>query len=200
MRAIWTLWGAAGIASLVACGQPKTPNDTAHSDDESASSSAAKSDGGSHVDDDQPSSPPPHADSSGSASTASASTSSSNSGRAVGTVKSAPQTAESTTKYPYDRDAVEVGLKRAAHQANVNCGAATDEEGKATGPWGKTTVTVTLGHNGHSKGATVSGGFEGKPVGNCVARAFSGLLYPPFGGSDATVDWEVEVVKPAGTQ
>jgi hypothetical protein len=101
-----------------------------------------------------------------------------------------------TNSTPYDKEAVDISLKRAARQIKANCGAATDEEGQALGPWGKTTVTVKLGHNGHSQGATVTGGFESKPVGKCIERAFSGLLFPPFAGPDATVDYEVEVVKP----
>ncbi len=89
-------------------------------------------------------------------------------------------------------------MKRAARQVKANCGAATDESGKASGPWGKGTVTVTLGHNGHAQGTTVGAPFDGKPVGKCIAQAFAGLTYPPFAGGDATVDWPVEVVAPAG--
>jgi len=79
-----------------------------------------------------------------------------------------------------------------------NCGAATDEEGKASGPWGKTTVTVKLGHNGHSQGATIPAPYDGKPVGNCATRAFAILTFPPFAGGDTTVDWPVEIDAPAG--
>ncbi len=87
-------------------------------------------------------------------------------------------------------------LTRAARQVKANCGATTDEEGKATGPWGKVTATVTLGHNGHSKGATVPAPFDGKPVGRCVSQAFATIQYPPFAGDDTTIDWPVEVVQP----
>jgi hypothetical protein len=97
---------------------------------------------------------------------------------------------------PYDKESVEVGLKRAARQVKANCGATTDEEGKATGPWGKTTVTVKLGHNGHSQGATIGPPYDGKPVGRCTAQAFAILTYPPFAGADTTVDWPVEIVAP----
>jgi hypothetical protein len=99
---------------------------------------------------------------------------------------------------PYDKEAVEVGLKRAARQVKANCGATTDEEGKATGPWGKTTVTVKLGHNGHSQGATIGPPYDGKPVGKCTVQAFAILTFPPFAGGDTTVDWPVEIVAPSG--
>lgn len=183
MRAIWTLWGAAGLASLVACGQPKTASDS-HGDDQPPPPSSG-ADGGSHVDDDQPSMP-----------AGPATTTTTKHGPAAAGTTSAPSSPVPTSTTVYDKEAVEVGLKRAARQTKANCGAATDDEGKATGPWGKTTVTVKLGHNGHSQGATVTGGFAGKPVGKCIDCAFSGFLYPPFAGPDTTVDYEVEVVQP----
>jgi hypothetical protein len=96
----------------------------------------------------------------------------------------------------YDRKTLEVALKRAARQVKANCGAATDENGAATGPRGKTTVTVKLGHNGHTKGGTVPAPFDGKSTGRCAVQAFSNLIYAPFGGGDTDVDWPVEVVKP----
>jgi hypothetical protein len=99
---------------------------------------------------------------------------------------------------PYDKDAVQVVLKRAARQVKANCGAATNDEGKATGPWGQGTVSVTLGHNGHSKGATIGPPFDGTPVGKCILQAFAILTFPPFAGPDTPVDWQVDVVKPAG--
>ncbi len=99
----------------------------------------------------------------------------------------------------YDREGTEVVLKRAARQAKDNCGAAKGDDGKASGPWGKLTVQVQLGSNGHSKGITVPSPFQGKPSGNCVEKAFASLTYPPWGGADAQVDWEVELVQPRDT-
>jgi hypothetical protein len=96
----------------------------------------------------------------------------------------------------YDRDAAEVVLKRAARQVKANCGAATDENGKANGPWGKTSVSVKMGHNGHSKSATIPAPYDGKPSGKCATQAFVNLQYPPFGGPDAVIEWDVEIVKP----
>jgi hypothetical protein len=97
----------------------------------------------------------------------------------------------------YDKEATEVVLKRAARQVKDNCGQAKDENGKATGPWGKTTIQVQLGHNGHSKGTTVPAPFQGKPTGTCVEKAFTNLTFPPWAGGDTQVDWEVEVIEPA---
>lgn len=97
----------------------------------------------------------------------------------------------------YDKEATEVVLKRAARQVKDNCGQAKDEEGKAVGPWGKTTIQVQLGHNGHSRGTTVPPPFQGKPTGNCVEKAFANLTFPPWSGADTQVDWEVELVSPA---
>lgn len=96
----------------------------------------------------------------------------------------------------YDKEATEVVLKRAARQVKENCGQAKDEDGKAVGPWGKTTVQVALGRNGHSKGTIVPAPFQGKPTGNCVEKAFTNLTFPPWNGADAQVDWEVELIEP----
>ena len=97
----------------------------------------------------------------------------------------------------YDKEATEVVIKRAARQVKENCGAAKGDDGKATGPWGKGTITLQLGSNGHSKGVTVPAPYQGKPVGNCVEKAFTNLTFPPWGGSDAEVSWEIELVNPA---
>jgi hypothetical protein len=96
----------------------------------------------------------------------------------------------------YDKEATEVALKRAARQVKANCGQAKDENGKAVGPWGKGSVQVELGHNGHSKGVTVPSQFQGKPAGACIEKAFTNLQFPPWAGTDAQVDWEVEVLEP----
>lgn len=96
----------------------------------------------------------------------------------------------------YDKEQTEIVLKRASRQVKENCGATKDDTGKATGPWGKVTVQVLLGHNGHGQIASIPDPYKGKPTGNCVERAFKGLTFPPWGGSDTTIDWEVEIVQP----
>jgi hypothetical protein len=100
-------------------------------------------------------------------------------------------------KTPYDKDAVEIELKRAARQVKANCGSATDEGGGATGPWGKTTANVTLGRNGHIKEVTVPAPYDGKPVGVCVVHAFQKIQFPPYAGSsDVALTWDIELVPP----
>ena len=98
---------------------------------------------------------------------------------------------------PYDKEAVDVQLKRAARQVKANCGAATDDEGKATGPWGSTKATIVLGRNGHVKQVTVPSPYDGKPVGLCVVHAFQRIQFPPYAGStDVVLDWDIEIVQP----
>lgn len=97
----------------------------------------------------------------------------------------------------YDKEATEAVIKRAARQVKENCGHAKDENGKAVGPWGKATLQIQLGASGRSKGVTVPAPYQGKPVGNCVEKAFSNLTYPPWGGADTEVPWDIEIVNPA---
>jgi hypothetical protein len=126
------------------------------------------------------------------------------SGGSVGTSKGSDSSSagggtgsDSSGSTPYDRDAVEEQLKRAARQVKGNCGGATDDTGQATGPWGQTKATVTLGRNGRVKQVTVPPPYDGKPVGICIAHAFQKLIFPPYAASsDATLDWDVELVQP----
>jgi hypothetical protein len=100
-------------------------------------------------------------------------------------------------KTPYDKDAVELVLKRAAAMVKSSCGAASDENGKANGPWGQTKASVRLGRNGHVRGVEVPAPYGDKPVGTCVVHAFQNLIFPPYAAAaDVTVDWDVEIVKP----
>jgi hypothetical protein len=98
---------------------------------------------------------------------------------------------------PYDKDEIEAKMKRSAKQIKANCGAATDDEGKATGPWGSLKATITLGRNGHVKDVSIPDPYNGKPVGTCVSRQLMKLVYPPYAGSsDSTIEWDFELVKP----
>jgi hypothetical protein len=114
----------------------------------------------------------------------------------TGPVVATPVPATGRSGEVYDKEETEIVLKRAARQVNANCGAATNEDGKATGPWGKGTVTIVLGHNGHSKSATMAPPFDGKPPGKCTVQAFSNMTFPPWGGADMTLDWEVDIAQP----
>ena len=106
-----------------------------------------------------------------------------------------------TPKTAYDKDSVEVVLKRAAAQVKSNCGAATDDSGKPSGPWGQTKVSVTLGRNGHVQDVTIPEPYNDKPTGHCATLAFQGLIFPPYAApADVTVEWDVDIVKPAGAK
>lgn len=112
---------------------------------------------------------------------------------------SAPSPSDSSggASTPYDRDAVEAELKRGARQVKANCGAATDDDGQATGPWGRTKATIVLGRNGHVRQVSVPAPFDGKPVGVCVVHAFDKIWFPPYANpSDVSVDWDIDVVQP----
>jgi hypothetical protein len=98
---------------------------------------------------------------------------------------------------PYQKDAVEVELKRASRQVKANCGSATDDTGTAAGPWGKTTAAVTLGRNGHIKDVSLPAPYGGQPEGDCAVNAFKKIQFPPYASSsDVVLQWDVEFVKP----
>jgi len=170
MRAICRSFCLAALLSAAACGPAKPAENPVHEDDSSSASKTTTAESDTAA---APSTPPP-------------------------VTPPAPPPPPPGSGVPYDKEAVEVGLKRAARQVKANCGAATDEDGKASGPWGKTTVTVKLGHNGHSQGATIGPPYDGKPAGKCTVQAFAILTFPPFAGGDTTVDWPVEIVPPSG--
>jgi|SRR5580700_10579263 hypothetical protein len=110
---------------------------------------------------------------------------------------SAGDSAPTGTGKSYDKDAVDAEMKRAARQVKSACGSATDDDGKATGPWGKATATITLGRNGHVKQVTLPGAYDGKPAGTCVVHAFQKIQFPPYAApSDATIEWDVVLVEP----
>lgn len=157
-------------------GEDCLPGDDSSSSSGSSGKSSAK-------DDDDDSSP--------------SSSSSSSSGSSSSSSDSSSASASSGGSTPYDKDAVEAQLKRAARQVKSGCGSASDDEGHATGPWGSTKASVVLGRNGHVKQVTVPSPYDGKPVGVCVINAFKKIQFPPYGGSsDVVVDWDIEIVQP----
>jgi hypothetical protein len=96
----------------------------------------------------------------------------------------------------YDKEATEVVLNRAARQVKDNCGHAKDEDGKSAGPWGKVSVSITLGHNGHTRTVSIPEPFDGKPTGRCAVKAFSNLTFPPWTGPDETIEWPIDIPHP----
>jgi len=83
---------------------------------------------------------------------------------------------------PYDRESTEIVLSRAARQVKANAASPKTKDGNGKGPWGKTTLTITLGHNGHAKGATIPAPFEGKPSGKCAIQRSVTSRFPPWSG------------------
>lgn len=197
-------WILSSILCLAACGPAKPPVDPSNADSSSKKDEPAEAWGSSETAE-AAKSPTTSATSSPSTESTSPSISTAKTATPAATASggtppppadAGPHVSNSLGGLSYDRAQLEVVLKRAARQVKANCGAATDDTGSATGPWGKTTVTVKLGHNGHSKGAAVPAPFDGKATGRCAAQAFSNLIYSPFPGADTDVDWPVELAKP----
>ncbi len=197
------------LGALVACGGPAKPANDATSTDEPPpkwDSSSETASNPTHSSSDDTSS------SSGGDDTGGAGSSSASSGRPSAGSSGGASSGGGATRPPpvaagqhlpagfggqsYPRDQTEVVLNRAARQVKANCGAAKDDNGNATGPWGKTSITVTLGHNGHAKGATIGSPFDDKPTGRCAVQAFKYLTFAPFAGPDTDVAWDIEIVKP----
>jgi hypothetical protein len=174
---------AVGLVSVTACGGGGAKG--ADSPGNCTGSDCGPSETSSHSSDDSPPSSPSSSDTkSGGGSTSSASS------------EPAPS-APTGGKLPYDKDSVEIELKRASRQVKANCGSATDDNGSAPGPWGKTTAAVTLGRNGHIKDVTVPAPYDGAPEGLCAVNAFKKIQFPPYASSsDVVVQWDIEFVKP----
>jgi hypothetical protein len=195
MRVVFKIVGIAPIAfALVACGgSPK------QADDASSQNTAKSDDEGAPKWDSSSTTTTPSSASTSSAATDSSSSSGGDTA-ASGASPNGSSSSTGTTAAPASNAGpngeAEIALKRAARQAKANCGAAKDADGKATGPFGKTTVNIVLGRNGHSKNVTLDSSFDGKPAGKCIIQAFTNLTYAPWAGADATTQWEVELVQP----
>jgi hypothetical protein len=57
------------------------------------------------------------------------------------------------------------------------------------GTQGMATVKATVAPNGKVTSVSISGAFNGKPEGNCVAALVSGLSFPPWDGGPQTVPY-----------
>lgn len=116
-----------------------------------------------------------------------------------GTTTSSGDTSSGGEKVPYDKDAVDAVMNRAARQVKDHCGSVTEDDGKRVGPYGTAKLSIRLGRNGHVKDVTVPDPFNGKAVGRCAAQAFERVTFPPYGGSsDVTIERDVEIVAPKG--
>jgi hypothetical protein len=54
---------------------------------------------------------------------------------------------------------------------------------------GLANVSVTIGHSGSVRSASVSGAFSGTPTGSCVEKAVKGASFPRFKGADQTINY-----------
>lgn len=191
MRTPVVVLGLSLAACALACGPSKKP-----AEDPSASSSSGGDENKKWEEatpEDQRGSSPKSSSSGGSGGS-----SGSSGGAASGSSGGAPAPSSPPSKRhdEYDKEATEVVLRRAANQVKGNCGAARDDDGKQTGPWGKTKVSLTLGRNGRMKGVQLPSNYENKAAGRCIVNAFQGLIFPPWSGQDATIDWDIELVQP----
>jgi hypothetical protein len=187
------------LVLLAACTPAKAPPDVSSNDPSPSSSASVKSDEPSESWGSSETAEQAHIKSNAvtpPASSFTASTATASTTTAAPAADNGPHVSSELGGPAYDRAQLEVTLKRAARQVSANCGAATDDTGTASGPWGKTTITVKLGHNGHSRGGAVPPPFDGKTTGRCVVQAFTNLIYAPFAGADVDVDWPVEIKKP----
>ena len=161
----------ASVLVMAACGGGGKPAESPGTDDSSGHTSAKDDDETTATPSSTPTSPPASEDSSSS------------------------EPAAGNT--PYDKEAVNIELKRAARQVKANCGSATDDSGNATGPWGKTKLNVVLGRNGHVKQVTLPAPYDGKPIGICTVHAFQKIQFPPYAApSDVALDLDIELVQP----
>ena len=109
-------------------------------------------------------------------------------------------TAAAGGKTPYDKDAVDVQLKRAARQIKAQLRRGDRRRtAQATGPWGTTKASVMLGRNGHVKQVT-----DPRPVRRQAGRRLRDRTRSRRSSSRRTprpatsvLDWDIEIVKPA---
>jgi len=182
--------GALGLVAFAGCGGGKQANSPPTCPDGTVLSGEAC------VSESAPSEAKPSAESK-SADASSSKGSAKGSPASSGSAGSASGDSEPGGGGTYDKEAVEAQLKRAAKQVRANCGSASDEEGAKTGPWGNTSATIVLGRNGHVREVTLPAPYSGKPVGDCVVNSFRKIQYPPYNAaSDASVNWDVQLVEP----
>jgi hypothetical protein len=86
----------------------------------------------------------------------------------------------------FDEAQAKIVLNRAANSARTCVNVVSQNQ-----PHGEATVTVTFSGTGKSTQATVGPPFEGKPIGNCVVRAFVNIIIKPFTGPDVQVTQKV---------
>jgi hypothetical protein len=105
-----------------------------------------------------------------------------------GSSKPADTAAPESMKGKFDQEQANVVMARAAKNAHTCVGVAPKDD-----PRGDAQVTVIFSGIGRSTKATVSGEFQGKTIGDCVERAFVGIIIPPFDGADMEMQYPVDL-------
>ncbi len=108
-----------------------------------------------------------------------------------GPTASAPASLGGDVRADEKRDAFDeaqgkVVLNRAANSARTCVNVVSSNQ-----PHGVATVTVTFSGSGKSTKATIGAPFDGKPIGNCVIRAFVNIVIKPFEGPDVQMTQKV---------
>jgi hypothetical protein len=93
-------------------------------------------------------------------------------------------------KKKWDKNQVELEMKRAARSAESCPGSVTEKS-----PVGTVKVSVTFGNDGHAKKATISE-HEDTEVGKCVLRAMQSVIVPAYVGNEETVEWDINLKEP----
>lgn len=99
---------------------------------------------------------------------------------------------DSEKRREFDKKQVKMELQRATRSAESCPGVVHEQEGKDK-PRGETSVTITFQEDGTVKSVSIPSPFDGKPVGDCVIRAYKAVLVPPYTGGEMIVDQKVNL-------
>lgn len=91
-------------------------------------------------------------------------------------------------KKKFDKDQAKAVLGQAARSAHTCVGVVSKDSPQGTG-----TVTLTFGHDGHVKKATIDAPFAGTDMGKCAINAMKAVIVPPYNGHEVTMDWKVDL-------
>jgi hypothetical protein len=92
----------------------------------------------------------------------------------------------------FDEKQSKLELQRATNSAESCPGAVSGTEGKDK-PRGQTRVTVTFQEDGTVRDVTIPSPFDGTKIGDCVLRAYKGVIVPPYTGGEQIVDWDIDL-------
>lgn len=105
----------------------------------------------------------------------------------------ASEETDAEKKREFDRKQVDLELKRATRSAESCPGVVAEEEKKGEHPRGDTKVSITFQEDGTVRQVAIPSPFDGKPIGDCVIRAYKAVIVPPYTGGEQIVDWDVSL-------